>query len=203
MTTRERNLATILIAVVGVLGVAALANAVFLQPFNNLRSEIEKADQQLEQRRDEIAAEQNRIARIEQLNPRLAQWEKLSLPQGDTKPEAFKAHLIKLRREYQRYLTKVLTDSGFKVNVVLVDGPIPGRVLDVSPCGRQPLGSVITLKVVKDADGGFPTGFPTAPATGGGAGDQPSNGPSGGVTCKPGETLLGGICTPGLSSQTP
>ena len=45
MTTRERNLATILIAVVGVMGVAALANAVFLQPFNNLRGELEKADQ--------------------------------------------------------------------------------------------------------------------------------------------------------------
>src|SRR5262249_8966741 len=120
MTTRERNLATILIAVVGVLGVAALANAVFLQPFNNLRGELEKADQQLDQRKAEIEAEQKRIARIEDLNPRLTQWQKLSLPQGDTNPEAFKAHLIKLRREYQRYLTKVLTESGFKVRSAVV-----------------------------------------------------------------------------------
>jgi len=120
MTTRERNLATILIAVVGVLGVAALANAVFLQPFNNLRGEIEKADQQLDQRDAEIKAEQNRIARIEQLNPRLTQWEKLSLPQGDPKPEAFKAHLIKLRREYNSYLSKVLTESGFKKSSLAV-----------------------------------------------------------------------------------
>src|SRR2546423_9625484 len=99
MTTRERNLATILIAVVGVLGVAALANAVFLQPFNNLRGELEKADQQLAQRKAEINAEQNHIAKIEQLNPRLAQWEKLSLPQGDTKPKALKTHLINIRRD--------------------------------------------------------------------------------------------------------
>jgi len=120
MTTRERNLATILIAVVGVMGVAALANAVFLQPFNNLRGELEKADQQLAQRDAEIKAEQNHIARIEQLNPRLTQWEKLSLPQGDTRPEAFRAHLIKLRREYNSYLNKVLAESGFKVRSLVV-----------------------------------------------------------------------------------
>src|SRR5262245_48467717 len=101
MTTRERNLATILLAGGVILAVGVVANALFLQPFSNIRTELDKAEQQRTKLEMDIKGEQNQIARIEQLNPRLAQWQKLSLPEGDHKTEAFKAHLSKLRLQYQ------------------------------------------------------------------------------------------------------
>src|SRR6266540_209362 len=149
MTTRERNLATILLVVLVVLGIGAVANAFFLQPFTSLKGEIEKADQQLAQRETEINAETARMARIEKLNPRLAQWQKLSFPEGDPKPEAFKTHLNKLSREYDRYLDKALADSGFKVRSKRVGPDFDSRTAPM--IDKKPIGHILTSHIEGDA----------------------------------------------------
>src|SRR5437763_1639285 len=115
MTTRERKLAMVLIAVVAVLIAGAVANAVILQPLNSLGDDIERANSQAEQARAEIGAEKERIKRIEELNPNLANWQKLSLPEGDPKEAAFQAHLGTVKRLYADYLNKAVADSGIKL----------------------------------------------------------------------------------------
>src|SRR5258707_14975494 len=107
MTTRERNLAMILIAVVAVFGAGAVANAVILQPLNSLGDELMVAERQDEQARKEIDAEAKRIKRIEELNPNLANWQKLSLPEGDPKESAFQNHLGRVKNLYGDYLNKL------------------------------------------------------------------------------------------------
>src|SRR5437870_6602032 len=124
MTTRERNLAMILIAVVAVFGAGAVANAVILQPLNSLGDDLEKTEQQKGQAEQDINAEQARIKRIEELNPNLANWQKLSFPEGDPKEAAFQAHLGTVKRLYGDYLNKAVADSGFKM---------PLRSLKVGP----------------------------------------------------------------------
>jgi eukaryotic-like serine/threonine-protein kinase len=57
----------------------------------------------------------------------------------------------KLRNRPLSVVKKNLEDNRFKVNVEYVEGAIPNQVVDVSPCGRQPVGSTITVKVVKSA----------------------------------------------------
>ncbi len=118
MTTRERKLAIVLAAVVAVVGVLFLANMLFLQPRRNLTAQLNEKDRQISQRLADIKAERDRVKKIEELSPRLAKWEKISLPEGDPRPEAFKSHLGVLRVEYLRYLNKVLADSGFKARSV-------------------------------------------------------------------------------------
>jgi serine/threonine-protein kinase len=96
-----------------------------------------------------------------------------------------------------------LEKNGFKVVETLVDGAIPGVVQAASPCGRVAVGSTITLQVVKSDTGPGGNPFPSiVPSDGGGAG-QPSDNPSTGVTCAPGETNVNGVCVPGLPSGTP
>src|SRR3954470_24792963 len=139
MTTRERNLAMILIAVVAVLVAGAVANSVILQPLNSLGDEIDKAEQQADQARAEIGAEKERIKRIEELNPNLANWQKLSLPEGDPKDAAFQKHLNSVRNLYADYINKAVTDSGFKMPVrTLTVGPdfdsrTPPKTADKKP----------------------------------------------------------------------
>ena len=72
-----------------------------------------------------------------------------------------------------------LEQRGFRVVTQQVTGPIPNNVADISPCGQQPKGSTITLKVVKSAiDPGGNPGFPSNGNSQPG-GDQSPGGPAG------------------------
>jgi serine/threonine-protein kinase len=77
---------------------------------------------------------------------------------------------------------RLLEQNGFKVQVEEVEGKVPGQVVDITPCGPQPVGSTITVKVVKSAAG---------------PGGNPSTGPS----CPPGQTPRLGVCLPAPSGQ--
>jgi len=149
MTTRERNLAMILLVVLVVLGIGIVANATVLQPLTSVNGEIDKADLQLDQRRKEIKAETDRITRIEKLNPRLAQWQKLSLPEGDPRAEAYKAHLGKLSRDYQRYLNKALVESGFTVRSMKVGPDFDSRTAPM--VDKKPIGQILTSHIEGEA----------------------------------------------------
>jgi hypothetical protein len=80
-----------------------------------------------------------------------------------------------LRNKQLFVVKRNLEQRGFKVVTQQVQGAIPNNVADVSPCGQQPKGSTITLKVVKSAiDPGFPSNGGSPPG-----GDQSPAGPAG------------------------
>src|SRR5207253_9477792 len=85
-------------------------------------------------------------------------------PTASAKTHQINCDVIKGRRLSQ--VKKQLEDNGYTVKQVPVTGAIPGVIKDVSPCGRQPEGTVITLSVVPNADGtvpggGLPSTFPS------------------------------------------
>jgi serine/threonine-protein kinase len=114
-----------------------------------------------------------------------------------------------MKRLSEATAKRQLENANFKVVEVPVSGDIPGRITDVSPCGRQPEGTTITLKVVKNFDGSLPGngGTPSAGAStdngNGGGNDQPSTGATTGATCGPGEIRVGNSCQPVIPSQVP
>ncbi|MBI1917877.1 MAG: hypothetical protein HYS12_24545 [Planctomycetes bacterium] len=148
MTTRERNLAMILIAVVAVLVAGAVANAVILQPLNSLGDKIERAEREKYQADSDINAEKARIKRIEELNPNLANWQKLSLPEGDPKAAAFQTHLGRVKRLYGDYLNKAVIDSGFKVRSMKL-GEFDARTAPTTP-DKKPIGYVLATHIEGD-----------------------------------------------------
>jgi len=99
-----------------------------------------------------------------------------------------------LRNKQLFVVQRNLEQRGFKVVTQQVTGPIPNNVADISPCGDQPKGSTITLKVVKsaiDPGKGFPSNGNSPPD-----GDQSPGGPSTSPSCDnpvPGTNL----CLPG------
>lgn len=111
MTSRERTLLAAVLGLLAVLGTGLLANSVFFQPLGELKQQVSAEEVQVNKLQGEIKLEKDYVARIEKLSPRLAQWKKLSLPEGDPKPEAFKNHLNTLVIQYQQYLNHLLTQS--------------------------------------------------------------------------------------------
>src|SRR5262249_21388825 len=82
-----------------------------------------------------------------------------------------------LRNKQLFVVQRNLEQRGFKVITQQVTGAIPNNVADISPCGAQPKGSTITLRVVKsaiDPGNGFPTNDNSSPG-----GDQSPGGPAG------------------------
>jgi hypothetical protein len=114
MTTRERNLATILLALLIVGGGFLLAKAVFLDPRSELSSQLDKKKEQVRARETELVKEQKYVKEITRLSPRLGEWKKLSLPDGGgNTAEAAQSHLSRMKLEYQQLLSRLLADAQF------------------------------------------------------------------------------------------
>src|SRR5687768_17155338 len=121
MTTRERNLALVLLTVLVGAGGVLLAKIFYLDPASALKAQIESKEQQVAQRDKDLAAERDKIKEIIKVNPRLAKWEKLSLPAPESpnpSPEALKSHFSRVRGEYQKELETLLQKSGFTVGAL-------------------------------------------------------------------------------------
>jgi serine/threonine protein kinase len=100
-----------------------------------------------------------------------------------------------LRNKQLFVVQRNLQQRGFKVVTQQVTGAIPNNVADISPCGDQPKGSTITLKVVKSAiDPGFPSNGNSPPG-----GDQSPAGPGGPSTSPSCDNPVPGtnLCLPG------
>jgi hypothetical protein len=116
MTQRERNLAVVLIGILLAGGGLLVAKFFYFDPAGNLRTQLDGRDQELIQRRGELAGEKKLAKDILTLSPRLAQYKKLSLPQStNTSPEAIKTHNMLLIGEYQKNLHDLLVRCNFGV----------------------------------------------------------------------------------------
>src|SRR5437016_1520432 len=117
MTTRERNLATILLALLIGGGGILLANAVVLHPRSVLNAQLDEKREQVRVRSAELKKEQNYVKEITRLSPRLEQWQKLSLPSGGGAAEANQSHISHMKLEYQKLLSRLLADAQFNVKI--------------------------------------------------------------------------------------
>src|SRR5262245_36753985 len=108
MTERERRLATILMVILVGIGVLMLVNTVYFTPVGKIDKQLTDKQGQINTRLSEIKAEREYMARIKELSPRLGQWRKLSLPEGDPSSEGFKSHLNQVQIQYQKVLEGLL-----------------------------------------------------------------------------------------------
>ena len=124
MTARERVLATGVLSVVVLLGGGMLFHLFLYTPLTELQARIALARDGYKSKQDEYAKEKRDKERILRLNPRLAEWKRISLPaarprtaaevrQGVTSEENKKRHLNQMQLAYDEYLMDLLQNSGF------------------------------------------------------------------------------------------
>jgi hypothetical protein len=127
MTRRETILATTLVVILVVFGGGFVFHLFVYEPLSTVRAQLDSAREAYLKKQDELAAEQRQIDSVTRLNPRLNQWQKLSLPPRDPKvklspgmtPEELKKrHLADLKVDYQRYLTDLMDRNGLRSVVV-------------------------------------------------------------------------------------
>jgi hypothetical protein len=123
MTRRERVLATTLVAMLGVMGSGLLFHMFVYQPMSDVREELAQEEKKLSEAQGKLAEAEKQIADILHINPRLGQWQKISLPRRDpnAKPqpgvsveEQQRKHIRQLQVEYEQFLSALLKRNGFE-----------------------------------------------------------------------------------------
>src|SRR5688572_29482180 len=103
MTSRERNLALILVALLVIVGGGLLGKIFLLDPYLAIQNQKAQRANEIQDNRNKIDAEKKYIARVKEVSPRLGEWRKFSLPEPkESTAEAQKAHISKLRIDYQK-----------------------------------------------------------------------------------------------------
>lgn len=142
MTPRERMLTAVILVLVVLAGGGFLFYRLFLVPLDERNASILTLQQ-------EIARKQDRIAQVIAERPKLERWRQLSLP----------ADTDMARREYEKYLTELLRDSGFEAGAFSVtpkpvdtksSPAIPGKgpaytKLTFTAIGHASLGNVVKM----------------------------------------------------------
>lgn len=122
MTTREKRLTVILLGVLLVMGVGVGANVAYFGPAADLDKSKTAFTTMIQQRQGEINKLRNSMKAIKEVHPRLAKWEKMSLPdlaKGEAKTdEAYKRHMTHLQIEYARYLSSLMKQNRFNATVM-------------------------------------------------------------------------------------
>jgi hypothetical protein len=129
MTARERVLATGVLSVVVLLGGGMLFHLFLYTPLSELRGRIAAARTNLEGKENELAKEKRDRERVLKLDPRLAEWKRISLPaapkrtpeelrKGITLEQRKKDHLNEVQLKYGEYLDALLRRSGFNAATI-------------------------------------------------------------------------------------
>lgn len=106
MSTRERLLAYVLLGVILVVGVGFFGYLLYLSPLRDRETRLASLS-------DELDKKGREIEQIQRDLPRLERWKQLSLP----------TDLDLARREYERYLTLLLRESGFDAGSYTITPP--------------------------------------------------------------------------------
>jgi hypothetical protein len=159
VTGRERFL--VMIALVGVgLGVVFVGYAFIYAPLEDAWARRAVAAADYDKADAELKKVEKENGEILKLHPRLAQWNKLSLPPRDPalkKPgvsveDQRQLHLSLLKTAYERYLTDVMRGSGLKAESVKVEEKAASKVgAPPTPAkGIPPLYDRLSFKVTAD-----------------------------------------------------
>jgi hypothetical protein len=119
-------MATTLIVLMAVFGSGALFYLFVWQPISEDREQLAEEEKLWRTAQDNLTATLAQIGKIESDDPRLKQWQRISLPPrnpegkkaGVTLEEQKKRHERRLGVQYERYLSNMLTNNGFTETVV-------------------------------------------------------------------------------------
>jgi hypothetical protein len=148
MTRREKVLATTLLVVMTVMGGGVLFHLFVYQPISDVREELVREQTELTKKQNELLKEQQQIEAVLRVDPRLSQWQKLSLPPSDPEakkkkgvsPEELKKkHLSQLQVEYERFLSLLLRRNGFADDSVIITPRQPDRRSSPILKGKEPV----------------------------------------------------------------
>ncbi|HBI43659.1 MAG TPA: hypothetical protein DDY78_12540 [Planctomycetales bacterium] len=130
MNSRERILALTVVAVAILVGGGVLFKFLFLDALTALRVQTDDAEQDLDKKQAELTKESQDRKTILTGDPRLAQWQRLSLPEDNSQEkelkkgrpleEIRKRHEENVAEQYERFLTELLTRSGFAPSTIKV-----------------------------------------------------------------------------------
>jgi hypothetical protein len=137
MNSRERVLALSLLFAVVVLGGWALFHVFYKVPMENATRRLETAAKDVKDKEDALEKERADMERILDLDPRLGQWRKISLPEakkikledlkreGRTQEEVRRVHLGQLQVNYEAYLHNLLRRHSFNPATISVNPKPP------------------------------------------------------------------------------
>src|SRR5262245_46503022 len=123
MTRREKVLATTLVSLVVVFGGGVLFHLFVYEPVSEVSAQLAQAREQLLKKNADLVQERKRIDSVLRVDPRLSQWQKISLPPRDPEakkkagvsPEELKReHLTRLEVEYEQYLSELMSGNGLR-----------------------------------------------------------------------------------------
>lgn len=157
MTRREQVLATTLLVLLA--GMGSLAGFFFFvyQPMTSVQTQLDSAREQLAKKRGELSREEAQIKGVLRVNPRLSQWQKISLPPRDPEgkkpgvsPEEQKRnHLAKMQVDYERYLSSLMRSSGFRSDSIAISHAQPDTKTKLNtPKGKEPTYERLAFGVV-------------------------------------------------------
>jgi hypothetical protein len=131
MNTRERTLATIVLALVILGGSYFLVGQLLLAPLRARADTIAALQKEVQNKRD-------RIAQIKAARPQLERWKHISLP----------ADADMARREYEKYLTELLRNSDFSPSSLSVTPkPVDTKTSPTLP-GKGPVYTKLAFTVM-------------------------------------------------------
>lgn len=147
MTRREKILATTLVFLLVFGGGGFLCYAFVYTPINDLRTRVGTAETTLAKKQAELTKEKEQIDQLLRLNPRLAQWPKLTLPPttpdikklAATPDEQKRKHLANLKNDYSQYLSALMRANGLQ-SVEVSTKPPDGQTPRLQAAkGKEPL----------------------------------------------------------------
>src|SRR5262249_43173487 len=125
----------------------------------DMRDHIATATAELDKKNEEVLKEQSDIAKTLRIDPRLKEWRKISLPEvrkmtqedvkaGENPDNLKKRHISQLQVEYEEYLTKLLSDSGFSPNPTVLARPADSKSSPpLSDKDKRPLFTVLAVNI--------------------------------------------------------
>jgi len=153
MTQREKTLAAGLVVVLGIAASFGLLWFFALEPYREASDRVAAADKALSDKEGELAFEQAQIGSILKVDPRLTQWNDVSLPPRDPKlkrgqpmtEEQKKRHVNQLQVDYEKFLRDMMQRNRFRPDSVVIT---PGQAEKQSVAkGKQPVYERISFQV--------------------------------------------------------
>jgi hypothetical protein len=161
MNRRERILALTVLAVAILVGGGVLFKFLFLNTLAAINAQADVAEQELDKKQAELAKETLDRQAILRRDPRLAQWQHLSLPEdknqeqeikkGRTLEEVRKRHEESVQVSYERFLSDLLMRSGFAPSTIKVSSAPADHKGGPMLAGKTPAYTKLSFTVVGQA----------------------------------------------------
>ncbi len=137
MNTRERLLALTVLIVAILVGGGLLFKFLFLDALFAVDAQIAAAQDELDKKQAELTKERLDHQTIVRRDPRLAHWQRLSLPEDKNQEQELKSgwaldeikkrHEDKIQVDYEQYLTNLVMRGGFAANTIKVSSAVADR----------------------------------------------------------------------------